>query len=1283
MRANRPSVPGLVLTLALAATASANGINEWLGGSGLWSNGANWSLGHPPTSSEYAVLPSGSTYTVTLDGSASVRSYILGGGPSVQTQTLRVDGGSLVAAIPGTIQESGSLDLVAMGSASGEAFVFGRLYFDGGEYAGGPVHVTSNGRAIVDGAGGELSGAELIVEGLLEWWNGPLTLYDASLVHVAPGGIFRCDGATDLLAGQGGGQVWNESVVSTVLAGARPKFHVPLLNDGYVNVMLGELSLRASASTGGNWEVGPAGVLSLVSDSGTDVFAFDESSSVFGGGRLEVLSGRAVLAGGLDLGTLFLEGGDVDVPLPQGGLGPVGPPPANPTVQVLDLDEGVLRLLGTTLDVASQLLWSGGDVEGAGTLHVLPSTTSAISGNAARALRAGAHLVLDGQVTWSGNATITFDDARMDVGGPGQFDAIGQGVMSSAQPLLDRLLVLGVFGRSSMAPPGEATTVHVPITNFGTIGSLSGRLVVTGGGDGEGQWGSDVAGTLVVQGGPWSFDGPTGGSGPVGPGNPVGLSVLSLGTVHFDGAQAAIGGAYDVAWTIVDDATVSFNGPSDSRNGTTFDGGNFAGAGEYREHGFFDWVGGLMTGGGITRILPDASLQALLAGGAQLAAGRHLRIEGGASFHDEHSLSLQGGHVIVEPGGQLDLSGDVNVACDAGCVPGTEAFTNLGTLTHSSGGGTATVAPAFGNEGYVDQLASTLAFGQFVQRGLDSVLALTDATVRCLAPCVIDGGSVIGRGTFEGSLVNNGGIVAPGFSEGKLTITNNYTQAANGAIAVEVGGPPPSGKFDQVEVQGQASLAGSMNVMTTDNYQPTLGDKFSLVGASSVQGSFNEVTAPAGADGTQLAGKIEGAEVILVAGVALRVGDGFTAGVTGTLPVFLSAGPACVRTISGSVAVPATLAFDSFTSDSACTFTATPAQGNSLALALDCGVAGGTGVVQVGTLTFDVVNDNPPRHAITATGTATARDCAGQTATLDASVQGGQLLFAGLGDIFPSGSGDSSTDLRDFVEGRRKNLGISGTDDRDTVAGDLEPSLTPCMPTNAAASTCPKGNGVFDLADVVGIRRIVSGVRTIGCRACALAPSFEPSGIAGDLAPRHRPDSRVDVQDVVAALRLATGLDPSDEVLKLVGDVAPLVESESGESLAAGDGAINVADVVVLLRACTGQLELDWPRRELVLDAEAAAPWIAMTVRVGGWPAWARLVVVEAPACGAGDPGFDREGAQLGFACEADAPREAGALEAVRLAYRAPREVTEDDVRITGDAVNDALAFVPFELTRR
>ena len=81
------------------------------------------------------------------------------------------------------------------------------------------------------------------------------------------------------------------------------------------------------------------------------------------------------------------------------------------------------------------------------------------------------------------------------------------------------------------------------------------------------------------------------------------------------------------------------------------------------------------------------------------------------------------------------------------------------------------------------------------------------------------------------------------------------------------------------------------------------------------------------------------------------------------------------------------------------------------------------------------------------------------------------------------------------------------------------------------------------------------------------------NGLPGDIAPMPNGDGRVDVGDVVIALRASVGLETLTGDALVRGDVAPGTRSGNVHSVT-GDGVIDIGDVVVLLDASVGQITI-------------------------------------------------------------------------------------------------------------
>ena len=118
---------------------------------------------------------------------------------------------------------------------------------------------------------------------------------------------------------------------------------------------------------------------------------------------------------------------------------------------------------------------------------------------------------------------------------------------------------------------------------------------------------------------------------------------------------------------------------------------------------------------------------------------------------------------------------------------------------------------------------------------LDGTLATTNGT------SITDGALFGGTGTVTGNF-SNAGIVSPGNSPGTITITGNYTQTAAGTLRIEIAGNA-AGQFDLLAVGGKATIAGTAQFITLNNFAPAGGDRFTfLTAGGGVTGTFNPVT---------------------------------------------------------------------------------------------------------------------------------------------------------------------------------------------------------------------------------------------------------------------------------------------------------------------------------------------------------------------------------------------------------------------------------------------------------
>lgn len=114
-----------------------------------------------------------------------------------------------------------------------------------------------------------------------------------------------------------------------------------------------------------------------------------------------------------------------------------------------------------------------------------------------------------------------------------------------------------------------------------------------------------------------------------------------------------------------------------------------------------------------------------------------------------------------------------------------------------------------------------------------ATLSAQSGTIGALGQMLFTNG---GTGFFSGNLVNNG-IIKPG----TLTVSGNYTQSATGRLRIELAGTAP-GQFDQLQVGGHASLAGTLQLIGLGSFRLRAGDKLTFLTAKDgVSGAFGTI----------------------------------------------------------------------------------------------------------------------------------------------------------------------------------------------------------------------------------------------------------------------------------------------------------------------------------------------------------------------------------------------------------------------------------------------------------
>jgi len=117
-----------------------------------------------------------------------------------------------------------------------------------------------------------------------------------------------------------------------------------------------------------------------------------------------------------------------------------------------------------------------------------------------------------------------------------------------------------------------------------------------------------------------------------------------------------------------------------------------------------------------------------------------------------------------------------------------------------------------------------------------------NGTLNSVPAVQIKGGTLSGSGVINGNVIM-GGTISPG-NGSILTINGNYTQTAFGAYVAEMAGLTAGTGYDQLDVNGTADLAGTLDVNLLNGFTVALGDNFILMKYDSETGTFSRVDLP-------------------------------------------------------------------------------------------------------------------------------------------------------------------------------------------------------------------------------------------------------------------------------------------------------------------------------------------------------------------------------------------------------------------------------------------------------
>jgi uncharacterized repeat protein (TIGR01451 family) len=300
---------------------------------------------------------------------------------------------------------------------------------------------------------------------------------------------------------------------------------------------------------------------------------------------------------------------------------------------------------------------------------------------------------------------------------------------------------------------------------------------------------------------------------------------------------------------------------------------------------------------------------------------------------------------------------------------GDNEFENSGIVKKSAGTGSTDFGPDFVNgssgfPGSLQALTGEINFlGDFEQNDSSSTTTLGGGNIAVASTFELNEGILDGSGTINGNL-DNYGAVKPGTASttGVINLTGNYVGGAasiGGTLTIKLAGPSV-GQFDQLNITGNATLDGTLDVSLINGYEPANGATFQAMTFGFLSGDFTTKNLPTWASGHgTLSTSTTSTEYILTATVTPQSADLDADTLSG--PATVNAGQPLSYTIkvgnngpdsvSGTITVVNTLpAGVTGASGSGVNWTCGAVSGGTIT----CTAPGPLGVAQLPTLTFSM-----------------------------------------------------------------------------------------------------------------------------------------------------------------------------------------------------------------------------------------------------------------------------------------------------------------------------------------
>ena len=799
----------LFLLCLTMPTIAGGGPRQWANpAGGNWSNPGNWAGGDVPDSNiESAVLDLdvAGNMVIVLDINVTIESFTITN--MTGNTKLVINGQSLEITntlVDSNIGQGGELEIgpgpasQVFGAGNIQAFD-GTLTFSGGTLSGpGNLMVGGLGTMSLTGATAKnINARTTSIDSNATWDQGNVNLTNAAF-NVGSVGIFNMS-SPDTMSGAGTSMMTVDGQLNRTGAGTITHLQVPYMGTGPITLQSGDLAFTAPANIA-------SATLDVVDNASKLTF---QANAMFNGcafqgtGSFQLDSGIfnfVSFDSSISLGTQFNGGMGAtfmgDTGLDNSGNATFDSVAFGGDLLLTNLSGGVLNLNTVNLEANSNITndafaiinWQMGNL--------------ALNGNAVIANSGNFNIFSTGALTSDGLGTAAFNN-------------------------------LGMLDKMSPGP----NEFMAPFANNGMVSANNGFLRLVAGGTSDGQINTTMPGGVDFGGGTFDLQ--------------MTSDLSGNGPVKFSGGTTNVDGIFNVSGQVeVVGGDVNFmNGSAIDIAQLDFFLGSIRGTSDLNILNQLNWQEGQFSGTATVNVDALAAVQMNTPGLKELSDGKTLIINGNASWSDGN-FSLGNGSVL-DNRGQFLVQGDLSLKDGTGSP---SMILNSGIFHKDTGLGVATIEIGLQNDGDLRVSSGTFAFSNTVIQNSGRT-ELVSADFDFQSGLVVNGGDLIGEGQVSGSVNVGNAMIMPGLMGGNigtLSFFNDLTLDATTATVFQMDPSIAPTAFDQIVVNGTATLDGTADVLLPPGAFPMVGEVFQLLTSGTRVGQFSTVNIPPGMNGATL-----------------------------------------------------------------------------------------------------------------------------------------------------------------------------------------------------------------------------------------------------------------------------------------------------------------------------------------------------------------------------------------------------------------------------------------------